>query len=138
MKKVTIAFIEHVESKILLYTFETRRSTKILNILNFYFIKKCQNPQKLHVVSVYIHMVNLSASCFLTMLIRNSLLVGDYREHKQINKDWFNKLCFVNKQHQLRMPRPPITAYCILYTQPNIMTKTWDFLYLLFNVFLLS
>lgn len=39
-----------------------------------------------------------------------STIVGDYRKQKQINKDWFNKLCFVNKQHQLRMPRPPITA----------------------------
>lgn len=89
----------------------SRRSNQ--NFKHFEFLlykKKCQKPPKLHVVSVYIHMVNLSASCFLTMLIRNSLLVGDYRKHKQINKDWFNKLCFVNKQHQLRMPRPPITA----------------------------
>lgn len=88
----------------------SRRSNQNFKHFEFNFIKKCQKPQKLHVVSVYIHMVNLSASCFLTMLIRNSLLVGDYRKHKQINKDWFNKLCFVNKQHQLRMPRPPITA----------------------------
>lgn len=106
MKKVTIAFIEHVESKILLYTFETRL------YFEFLLYKKLSKTPKTTctVVSVYIHMVNLSASCFLTMLIRNSLLVGDYREHKQINKDWFNKLYFVNKQHQLRMPRPPITA----------------------------
>lgn len=88
----------------------SRRSNQNFKHFEFNFIKKSQKPQKLHVVSVYIHMVNLSASCFLTMLIRNSLLVGDYRKHKQINKDWFNKLCFVNKQHQLRMPRPPITA----------------------------
>lgn len=90
----------------------SRRSNQ--NFKHFEFLlykKKSKTPKTTCSFStVYIHMVNLSTSCFLTMLIRNSLLVGDYRKHKQINKDWFNKLCFVNKQHQLRMPRPPITA----------------------------
>lgn len=87
----------------------SRRSNQNFKHFEFLPYKKMSKTPKT-TCSFSIHMVNLSASCFLTMLIRNSLLVGDYREHKQINKDWFNKLCFVNKQHQLRMPRPPITA----------------------------
>lgn len=91
----------------------SRRSNQNFKHFEFLLYKKMSKTPKTTCsfsIHTYIYMVNLSASCFLTMLIRNSLLVGDYREHKQINKDWFNKLCFVNKQHQLRMPRPPITA----------------------------
>lgn len=92
----------------------SRRSNQNFKHFEFLHYKKMSKTPKT-TCSFSIHTYGklisfLLSAAVLTMLIRNSLLVRDYREHKQINKDWFNKLCFVNKQHQLRMPRPPITA----------------------------
>lgn len=68
------------------------------------------------VISVYIWLLFALNTFFWTMLTCPFRLVREHREHKQINKDRFNKLCFSNKQHQMRMPRPLIT-YIVYTTQ---------------------
>lgn len=115
-KNVTIPFIEQNFHCSGVWNRALENQTKILNILNFYFKKKikCKKPQKL--ISVYIWLLFALNTFFWTMLTCPFRLVREHREHKQINKDRFNKLCFSNKQHQMRMPRPLIT-YIVYTTQ---------------------
>lgn len=87
----------------------SRRSNQNFKHFEFLLYKKMSKTPK---TSFSIHTYGKLISFLLSdhADTQFSTIVGDYRKHKQINKDWFNKLCFVTKQHQLRMPRPPITA----------------------------